>query len=178
MVAHPLIAPIIPQGFTDQAKNWDHEWIDPNALMSYVTQIICLTRLFCLEDNGEGFSGIDYWQNKFLALNAGEETTHLEWHSSYMGYSQRALNMLVLPCSGPDADPTSEKYKAAESNVYEMLANASMWKNSHGKWLTHYPLLGSLLDQPENENKDAIPNTFGALLRYGARHLRWAYSLL
>jgi hypothetical protein len=172
VLAHPLIAPIAPQTFEGTSKSFDYDWIDFNVAVNYAAQIICLTRIFCLEENDEGFSGVDYWRNNVLAFDAGEETARVEWHSTFVGFGQRALDILSLPCSGPDADPISEKYKDAESVVWDILANSTIWKVTHAQGLTHTPQLGILLDMPENEDKDAGPNTFGELFRYGTRTLR------
>ncbi|KAJ5580034.1 uncharacterized protein N7459_006019 [Penicillium hispanicum] len=172
ILSHPLIAPILPQTFENMTESFDYDWIDFNVALNYAAQIICITRLFCLEDTGEGFSGVDYWRNNVLALDGGEETARVEWHGTFVGFGQRALDTLTLPYSGPDADPTSDKYKEAEKMIWDMLANSTIWKVTHAKGLTHTPQLGMLLDMPENEGKDAAPNTFGELLRYGTRHLR------
>ncbi|KAJ5669441.1 hypothetical protein N7462_010511 [Penicillium macrosclerotiorum] len=176
-LSHPLIAPILPQFAEHMSESFDYDWINFDVALSYATQIICLTRLFCLEENengedGQAFSGVDYWRNHVLALDGGEETARVEWQRTFVGWGQRALDMLTLPCSGPDADPTSTKYKEAETMVWDMLANSTIWKVTHAQGLTHTPQLGVLLDMPENESKDVTPNTFGELLRYGSTHLR------
>lgn len=169
---HPLIALIVPQTFANMTDRFDYDWIDFSVAANYAAQIICLTRLFCLEEIGEGFSEVDYWRNNFLALDAGEKTARAEWQRSFVGFGQRALDSLTLPYSGPDADPTSEEYNEAEKMIWDTLANSTIWKITHAQGLTHTPQLGILLDKPENEGKDAAPNKFGELLRYGTRFLR------
>jgi hypothetical protein len=171
-MSHPLIAPIAPLTFENMDEKFDLDWIDYDVALDYGVQITCLTRIFCLEENEEGFSGLDYWRNNVLALSAGEEIARAEWQRSFVGFGQLALDILTLPCSGPDADPTSQKYKDAEKMIWDLLANSTIWKVSHAKGMTHTPQLGVLLDMPENEGKDAAPNTFGELFRYGTRHLR------
>lgn len=74
-------------------------------------------------------------------------------------------------------DPDSEKYKKAVYLIWEMLANVSMWKLPHTHGLTNPVQLGTLVDLPENEGKDAAPGTFGELLRYGTVHLRQVRGL-
>ncbi|OJJ42649.1 hypothetical protein ASPZODRAFT_137036 [Penicilliopsis zonata CBS 506.65] len=168
----PLIAPVIPQTFENMSENFDYDWVDFNIAAGYAAQIICLTRLLCLEESDDGFSGVEYWRKNVLALDAGQETARTEWNSTFVGFGQRALDILALPCSGPDAEPTSDKYKDAEKVVWDMLANSTIWKVTHAQGLTHTPQLGTLLDMPENEGKDAAPNTFGELFRYGTRSFR------
>lgn len=89
-----------------------------------------------------------------------------------MGFGERAFETLQLQHSDPNLDRSSEKFKVAEKIIWELLANASMWKVGHAHGLAHSIYLGSLLDQPENEGKDSQPGTFGELLRQGTVHRR------
>ncbi|KAJ5602269.1 hypothetical protein N7510_011803 [Penicillium lagena] len=167
----PLLAPVIGL-MHDENSKFDPDWVDPVVALEYVTQIVCFTRLLCLENNGEGFSGVNYWQKHILAFSALEEDWRGEFITSFVGFGPRAYEALTCSHSGPNADPTSKKYHDAERLIWELLAHASMWKVAHGHRLTHSVQLGTLLDMPENEGKDAAPDTFGELLRYASVHLR------
>ncbi|OGM42780.1 hypothetical protein ABOM_009019 [Aspergillus bombycis] len=168
----PLIAPILPMMFEGETAEFDPDWIDPAQVLEYITQIVCWTRLFCLEEAGEGFSGVDYWQNHIFAFSCLEEDWRGEYVTSFVGFGERAFDALQLPHSGPTVDQSSEKYKEAEKLIWELLASASMWKVAHAPGLARSVYLGGLLDQPEHEGKEAQPGTFGELLRQGTVRLR------
>jgi hypothetical protein len=88
-----------------------------------------------------------------------------------VGFSgEKIFKLLTL--SRETGDKDSEEYKEAENLVWNLLAQASMEKITHGKGLTKAVSLGILLDMPENEGKDRAPGTFAELLRYGAVHFR------
>ncbi|KAJ5273077.1 hypothetical protein N7478_008202 [Penicillium angulare] len=171
-VNHPLIELIAPTVFEHMDPKFNLDWNDINLSVVYASQMACATRLFCLEENDEGFSGVDYYRNHILALSGELDFARAEYARGMPGFGPFALGVLTLPYSGPDADPTSEKYKDAEDMIWDLLANATMWKIYHAKNLTLTPHLGILLDLPENEGKDALPGSFGELLRYGTLHLR------
>jgi hypothetical protein len=158
--------------FEGAENHFDVDWVDQQTALEYVTQLVCWARIFCIEDDGEGFSGVEYWKNHILSFSALEEDWRGEFESNFVGFGERALNTLKLPRSGPDANPASEEYKDAEKLIWGLLSNASMWKITHAKGLTHSVHLGTFLDMPENEGMDAAPNTFGELLRYGTVNLR------
>lgn len=92
--------------------------------------------------------------------------------TSFVGFGECAFEALTLPYHGPDAEARSEKYQMAEFLIWEMLANASVWKVPHATGLTHSVQLGTLLDLPENEGMDALPGSFGELFRWGTVNLR------
>ncbi|KAJ5156812.1 hypothetical protein N7492_009615 [Penicillium capsulatum] len=171
-LSHPLFESVVPLMFEGRDANFDLDWIDQTVALEYVTQIICMSRIFCLEDAGDGFSGIGYWQNHVLGFSAMQEDWRGEQVTSFVDFGNRSLEALQLPRSFSQTDPSSEKLKYAEKLIWEQLANASMWKVTHAHDLTYSVHLGTLLDMPENEGKDAAPGTFGELLRYGSVNLQ------
>ncbi|KAJ5689351.1 hypothetical protein N7462_003743 [Penicillium macrosclerotiorum] len=171
-ISNPLIAPILPQMWEGKLEGWKMDWGDNVAMLEYVMQIGCFTRLLCLEDVGEGLSGIDYWRNHIMGIDTVQEVWRKEYEIGFADFSERAFEMLQLPVSGPGADPTAQIYKDAERFVWDTLANQSMWKLFRAAGMDHHKTLAALLDIPENDAKVTAPNTFGALLRYGTVHLR------
>ena len=155
-------------------EKFNPDWIDEKVALEYITQIICWARLFCLEDPGDGFSGVEYWEKHVLAFSVLQEDWRGEYVTSFVGFGERSLEALQLPRSGPVSNEDSDlkKHQNAEHLIWELLANASMWKVTHAHDLTHSVHLGTLLDKPENEGKDAAPGTFGELLRYGTVHFQ------
>ena len=141
-----------------------------SVLIEYVTQIACWLRLCMLEDAGDGFSGSDYWQTHvytFSSLREDQPAEHLAGFEA-----QKVLDLLALRCDDV-ADP---RHAEAEALVWQMLATASMNKISHGVGLSKTPLLGILLDRPENEGIDCAPGTFFELFRYGTVHFKQTRS--
>ncbi|KAJ5586973.1 uncharacterized protein N7459_002738 [Penicillium hispanicum] len=171
-LSDPLITPLLPIMFEGADGKFDPDWIDEKVALEYITQIICWSRLFCLEDAGEGFSGLEYWEKHIFGFSAMQEDWRGECVTSFVGFGERSFEALQLPYPGSDAGPASEKSEFANKLVWELLANASMWKVTHAHDLTYSVHLGTLLDMPENEGKDAAPGTFGELLRYGSVHFR------
>lgn len=157
----------------EEAKQADFAWdwaVDPATVIEYVSQIGCWIRVASLEDVGDGFSGSDYWQTHvytFSALREDQPAEHL------VGFeSQKVLDLLTLRRDAVD-DP---RHAEAEALVWDMLAAASMLKISHGVGLVKMPMLGVLLDRPENEGVDCAPGTFFELFRYGTVHSRQTRS--
>lgn len=72
LLSHPLIAPVVSLMWEDEDTKFNLDWIDPMVALEYVTQLVCITRLFYIEDDGEGFSGVEYWKNHILAMSALE----------------------------------------------------------------------------------------------------------
>lgn len=65
--------------FENPSPAFDADWIDEALTFEYVTQLICIGRLLCLEEAGENFSGVDYWQRHIFAFNVlKEDRGHLE----------------------------------------------------------------------------------------------------
>lgn len=158
--------------FDNDDGAFNPDWIDPKVALEYVTQLVCIARIFMIEDDGKGFSGTEYWKNNIFAFSAMQEDWRGESVTGFVGFGDRAFAALQQPRSGPNANPESQDYKDAERLIWEQLAGASMWKVTHANGLTHSVHLGTLLDMPENEGKDAAPGTFGELLRYASVNLR------
>lgn len=118
-----------------------------------------------LEDTGDGFSGVDYWQNHVLVWDALPENWAGEATLGFVGCGQKMFDLLSLSL---DTDPDEKKYKEAYDFVWRLLTKSSMQKITHAKGLTVSPHLGVLWD--ENPGKDCEPRTFGELLRYGTGH--------
>lgn len=167
---HPLLLPGLKDSTSDISPKFDIDWFDFMEGTVYASQIVCFSRLFTLEESGEGFSGHEYWKNNVLAIDTGEEFARPEYQRSYVGFGERAFKILQTPCIGPEAQPDSEDYKDAEQMIWDLLANGSGWKVSHAHGMTHSKFPGGLLD--ENEGKDDQANSFGELLRYGPLHFQ------
>ncbi|KAJ5896834.1 uncharacterized protein N7473_006233 [Penicillium subrubescens] len=169
--------------FENPSPSFDVDWIDEALTFEYVTQLI--GRLICLEEAGENFSGVDYWQKHIFAFKVLKDDWCGESLTSFVGFRERDFEALTPPYNGVDdakaepeskSDPESEEYSAnykkAAFLIWEMLANASMWKVPHAHELTHSVQLVTLLDLQENEGMDAAPGTFGKLFRFGTVNLR------
>lgn len=156
-----------------KAEEADFSWdwaVDAKTVYEYVTQISCWIRLARLEDAGDGFSGSDYWQTRVYTFSALHEDQPVERLAGFD--SQKTLSLLELRRD----DVTDPRHTEAEALVWEALATASMNKISHGVGLLKKPMLGSLLDRPENQGLDCAPGTFFELLRYGTVHFRQTRS--
>lgn len=157
----------------DEAKEADFSWdwtVDATTVIEYVSQMGCWRRVAMLEDAGDGFSGSDYWQTHVYTFSALREDQPAE---RLVGFdSQNIFDLLTLRRDAVN-DP---RHAEAEALVWDMLTTASMLKISHGVGLVKMPMLGVLLDCPENEGVDCAPGTFFELFRYGTVHFRQTRS--
>lgn len=138
-------------------------------VFEYAIQVVAWTRLTKLDDTGDGFSCSDYWLNHILGIDAISETWPAEM---LLGFNVGGQSKLDVLSTRLDADENSEQYKLAHKVIWQILCESSMQKISHGKDMSVYVQLGTLLDSPENSNKDHEPGTFAELLRYGTVHFR------
>ena len=120
-----------------------------------------------LEDPDDGFSGVEYWQNKVLLWDVIPENWAGELTVGFANSGQKMFDALAL---SRDTDPTSSQYKGAYDLVWRLLTGSSMQKITHGKKLTSSLHLGVLWD--ERPGKDSEPGTFGELLRHGTVHFK------
>lgn len=125
-----------------RAHNYHWEFnVDRRVVSEYISQIIAWTRLCLLEDTGDGFSGIEYWQKHVLLFDALAEDWSAEATIGFDG--QDLFDVLATKC---DVDPQSEAFQKAYGCVWRMLTRSSMQKVTHGKDLTATLHLGTLWD--------------------------------
>jgi hypothetical protein len=109
---------------------------------------------------------LEYYKNKVLLFDVSHESWAAERILGYKGEDLFKVFTTKL-----DAGPYSEQYKTAEDVVWRLLTKSTMQKVIHEKGLTHSISFETLLDQPENKEKDQREGTFGELLRWGSVHL-------
>ncbi|KIX03860.1 uncharacterized protein Z518_07413 [Rhinocladiella mackenziei CBS 650.93] len=163
----PLVAFALNQSFDESRQSnfhWDFK-VEPQMVLEYISQVLSWSRLCMLEDAGDGFSGVDYWQRHVLPFSALHECWRAEKTIGFGG--PLLFNALATKL---DADPNSEEYKTAYKLVWQLLTKSSLQKITHGKNLTLTPACGALWEEEGNENKDHEPGTFAELLRYGTIH--------
>ena len=167
LIQNPLVAFAQELSFDDsRASNyhWDFK-VDAQTVFEYITQVVCWMRVCMLEESGDGFSGVDYWENNVLIWDVLPENWGGEATLGFAGSGEKMFQLFSLK---RDADPNSEEYKEAYNLVWRLLTKSSLQKITHGKSLTNSIHLGVFWD--ENKGKDAEPGTFGELLRYGTVH--------
>jgi hypothetical protein len=140
--------------------------MEPREFMEYIGQVLAWQRLTLLEDPGDadGFNGAEYWQKHVFAFDSHDECFGLESCVGFKG--ETGLKVLTTSM----ADTTTDEYQTAYRAIWRTLTGSSMQKVSHYKGMTQDPCLGTLLDMPEHEGKDAAAGTFAELLRFGAVH--------
>jgi hypothetical protein len=136
-------------------------------LYEYLGQVAAWQRLVLLEDAGDGFSGVDYWNNKVMLLDIHKEFWPVEQATAFdPAFAFELLSMRR------DQDVGSEKHALATKMVWDALATASTQKISRAKNLMEgTAMLGEILDDPANEGVDAHEGTFWELLRQGPLHV-------
>ena len=117
------------------------------------------------ENAGDGFNGVEYWENKFLLYDSLAENWGAEATIGLVG--QDLFDALSARL---DADLESKEYQAGYKIVWRLLTWSSMQKVTHGKHLTKGIALGILWDMEGNEGIDVKPGTFAELLLYGSAH--------
>ncbi|KAF6810014.1 capsule polysaccharide biosynthesis protein [Colletotrichum musicola] len=143
---------------------WDWNVPMPKVL-EYIAQILCWTRVGCIEEPNGGFNGAEYYSTKILLFDALYEDWHAE---AFVGWNgERLFKVLATRL---DADPESEAYKEAYKIVWTLLTSASMEKVTRTGGMTTTKALGTIWDEKENENMDREPGTFAELLRFGSIH--------
>jgi hypothetical protein len=139
-------------------------------VFEYAIQIAAWGRLTMLgPDPSDGFSPAEYWLKSVMPMDAFKEAWRAE---TVFGFDLGGQAKLDALSTRLDADKNSEEYKAAHKVIWLILAESSMQKISHGKGLSHSVQLGTMLDMPENADKDHEEGTFAELLRYGTLHFR------
>jgi hypothetical protein len=120
-----------------------------------------------LEEPNGGFNGVEYWTTKVLVFDCLSEDWGAE---ATIGFTGNDLFDVLVTKLG--ANPSSEEYQKAYKTIWRLLTKSSMQKITHGKNLTKGKALGIILDEKENEGKDAEPGSFAELLRYGSVHFK------
>lgn len=171
----PLLTPLQDTGFED-AQDADFTWdfkVAPKTVFEYITQVICWRRLCSLQDAGDGFSCVDYWQTHIFGFHVREENWGGETIVGFAGSGRKMYDLLSLRVAAANdgaKDTDSQEYKEAYKLVWRILTRSSMQKITHGKDLTYSVHLGTLWD--ENPGRDCGVGTFAELLRYGTVHFR------
>jgi hypothetical protein len=170
---HPLVSFIkqIPEEALEAGENPGFDFKVPLIeVFEYAIQIVAWTRLTMLgPDPTDGFNPAEYWLKSVLPMDAFREAWQAEMILGFNVGGQSKLDALSLRL---DADKDSEAYRAAHKVIWNILSESSMQKVSHGKGLSHSVQLGTMLDMPENADKDHGEGTFAELLRYGTLHFR------
>lgn len=172
MIHHPLLTPIVPtvlERYESAGDLWDWK-VSIEKAAEYVTQLVCWWKICCLEDAGDGFSGVDYWMNNVFLFHLAEDWPAEVALGFGNNFGHRLMDLLAM--DRVNGDPDTEEYKKAEEIVWGILARSCMQKVTHGGALMHSLQLGTLWDLPENEGKDCAPGTFAELLRHGSVCLR------
>lgn len=167
ILQNPLVAFAL-QNTLQESKAAEYHWdikVEPQVIFEYIGQVLSWMRLCMLENAGDGFSGVDYWQKKVLVFDALDEDWGAEATIGFGGPG--ILDALSTSLRAPK---NSEEYKTAYKLVWRLLTKSSMQKITHGKNLTTTPSVGVLWEEEGNENKDHEPGTFAGLLRYGCVH--------
>lgn len=178
---NPLLALPKKSNFEESRSSnfhWDFS-VPASTVFEYITQVLCWQRLTMLEppesastsnskEQEDTFNCSAYWEHNILVFDVLQENWAAEQLLGFHNGGLKILKCLKTPLS---ADPASQQYKDAYAMTWRLLTRSSMQKVTHGKGLTKDLSLGYLLDQPENENADCAPGTFGELLRWGAVHL-------
>lgn len=161
----PLINFITWMKFEDLVEaGFGWSWkLDEQTIIGYIGQCVAWMRLTWLQEPNGSFNGVNYWANKVLLWSVLPEDFPAENTIGFDGAD--ILNVFATRLDGNGNEAGFEKA------VWTMMAQSVMQKITHGKELTHKPHCGTLLDLPEHEGKDAAPETFGELLRYGSVHL-------
>ena len=170
---HPLVSFVkqIPQEQLDGAENgvgFDFK-VSMIEVWEYCIQIVAWARLTMLDDAGDGFSPSQYWLNHVMGMDAMAEAWQAEL---ILGFNVGGQSKLDVLSTRLDADKESEECKLAEKVVFNILSQSSMQKVSRGKNMSWSTQLGTMLDMPENKDKDHESGTFAELLRYGTLHFR------
>ncbi|KAK4948752.1 hypothetical protein LTR10_012757 [Elasticomyces elasticus] len=167
IIGNPLVAFALQNTF-QESQAADYHWefkVEPQVVFEYIGQVLSWMRLCMLEDTGNGFSGVDYWQKHVLLFDALQEDWGAEATVGFAG--QSLFDALATKLTAPK---DSEEYKTAYKLVWRLLTKSSMQKITHGKNLTTTSSVGVLWEEKGNENKDHEPGTFAQLLRYGCVH--------
>jgi hypothetical protein len=171
ILSSPLLAPFLITSYDpwiDMGISFDFKE-PPVVAAEYITQCYCFRRVASLEDAGDGFSGVEYWEKNIMLLDCINEGWSAEAVVGFGAGGQAIFDLLSLR---RDGDTSNEQYKMAEKLVWSVLGNSSMMKITKGGDLMNAVLLGTLWDRPENVGKDREPGTFAELLRYGSVHFR------
>lgn len=81
--------------FENPSPAFDADWIDEALPFKYVTLLICL------EEAGENFSGVGYWQKHIFAFNVVNEDWRGESLTSFVDLGERAFETSALPYCAP-----------------------------------------------------------------------------
>ncbi|KAI8945156.1 hypothetical protein F4801DRAFT_569370 [Xylaria longipes] len=177
---HPLLAPVVPYflgglgehvrdgfGFTESMDK------SMNKLAEYGLQMVCWRRVSMLEDNGDGFSGVDYWLNNVLWIDCPKELLRPFYQDGtefpLFARGEELFELFSIKRDGPTDSP---QYKAAEEVVWKLLTESSMFKIGTIKNMVEWLSIGTLWNRPENLGKDNEPGTFAELLRSVPLHFR------
>ncbi|KAH8645732.1 hypothetical protein BX600DRAFT_391118 [Xylariales sp. PMI_506] len=174
IIEHPLLAPLAPLMWEHkESGKFDVDWLEPDKVVEYVAQILCWTRLCCLDNPDDGFSCADHWEKKVLCFDVLHEDWRGETLFGINGFGQKCLDFLALPVDADDSTlEQQQKKEDASKLVWTLLTDTGMQKITHAKNLTVSVHLGTLWDMPENHGKDCGPGTYAELLRHGTVHFR------
>ncbi|KAI0390733.1 capsular polysaccharide synthesis protein-domain-containing protein [Xylariaceae sp. FL0594] len=137
------------------------------TLTDYLGAFMCFERLRKLIDPADGFNGPEYYSTRMLLFPAMQETYYFQQQTKWSG--TRQFELLTAKRTGEGA-VKDETWRAADAFVTDALANTSTMKLSHGPPGCLDSFLADLWDSPEHQEKDNVPDTFAAYLRYGSVH--------
>ena len=164
--SHREVAESLPQlQYSETKVPWSDQSDMMKDLADYATQFNCFNRLSHLEDPSDGFNGSKYLDAHALLFDAVQELVLAQQLTDWDGVQQfQYLATKKLP----DQEVHDQRYLEAEKFAESLVRDSCQMKISHGIQSIPKAMLGTVWEQPGNEDADWAQGTFAAYLRYAS----------